>query len=671
MLEMLPDSLIGRRIKDYIVREKIGRGGMAVVYRAYQPSVHRDVALKIIFLGSENQDERFRERFAQEAELIARLEHLHILPIYDYGVEDDMAFIAMRLLLGGSLRELLRDDVLSIDRAGDLFNQIAAGLAYAHRRGIIHRDLKPGNILLDDVGNAFIADFGLAKMVESSLDLTDEDNIIGTPHYMAPEQIRGEPATLRSDIYSLGVLLYEMMTGELPFDSNRRSLISSIYQSLEEDPVPPHQANPNISADVEGVILRAIEKRPEKRYGSVEQMAEELNIALGRSSGLQYIPSSDEPATDITPRSMRLRAVESSATLMIPILAAMATLLIAALVALWIVNRNQEEELVVRDPVIQLRAAAPAREIVPTKEEIERARAILGEDGFVGMINCNMSSEYHATIAREIVDFAKEYGIKVEIYDPNSDAYVQVTLIEQARAEGATALILCPLDNTLLEEPLKSAQEAGIRMAFLQSDTPSYGGVRMYTDNYIMGRVPGEYAGEIVNQELDGQADVIVLGYPDIDDIVLRAQGLEDGLLAIAPNAKILGSYIGGTRELGYESVKRLLDGGTTFEVILSINDAGSYGAIMALEEAGYRGDEVSIVSVDAEILARQYIANRHFMRASVPLGRTEAARAAVDAIVKLLAGATLPENIAINPGPLVTQDTLLEATPTQPPDDS
>src|SRR5688572_22875672 len=207
---MQVENLAGRQIDDFVVQERIGRGGMSVVYSAFQPSVNRQVALKIITVNAEaGEQDEFRRRFAQEAELVASLEHIHILPVYDYGiVNDEIAYIAMRLLRGGSLSSLIKDGSLPVDRVADLFTQVARGVAYAHRKGVIHRDIKPSNILLDDDNNAYVTDFGLAKLVGDTMDITRSGKIVGTPAYMAPEQLRGDVIDHRADIYSLGVVLY-------------------------------------------------------------------------------------------------------------------------------------------------------------------------------------------------------------------------------------------------------------------------------------------------------------------------------------------------------------------------------------------------------------------------------------------------------------------------------
>ena len=289
---MYTDQLVGKQVDAFTVQERIGKGGMASVYRAYQPSVNRSVALKIITLDT-NQGERddFRSRFALEAQMIAALEHIHILPVYDYGiVNNEIAYIAMRLLRGGALSDLLTAGPLEMERAADIFTQVARGLNYAHSHGVIHRDLKPSNILFDESGNAYLTDFGLAKMVENSLHLTKTGNIVGTPAYMSPEQLRGDAIDFRSDIYSMGCILYHMLVGHPPFEASESNMVSVIYQHLEKEPTPPSELNPAISAEVEAVIMRALRKRPEDRYNTVDVMADQLNEALGRKLSTTSYP---------------------------------------------------------------------------------------------------------------------------------------------------------------------------------------------------------------------------------------------------------------------------------------------------------------------------------------------------------------------------------------------
>ena len=197
----------------------------------------------------------------------------------------------MRLLRGGSLADLLRKGPLPTNRAADIFTQVGRGLQYAHSKGVIHRDLKPSNILLDDAGNAYLSDFGLAKVVDTTLNLTKSGNLVGTPAYVAPEQVLGEPADIRSDIYSLGMLLYHMLVGRPPFELNATGIAALLYQHVEEPPPPPHLFNPAVTPDVEAVMLRALEKDPDQRYQSADEMVQASTQALGRRTGKSAVSS--------------------------------------------------------------------------------------------------------------------------------------------------------------------------------------------------------------------------------------------------------------------------------------------------------------------------------------------------------------------------------------------
>jgi len=198
------DSLIGKTVGQFEILDEIGRGGMATVYRARQRSINRIVAIKILPRALMH-DPGFHERFVREVDVVSHLEHPHILPIYDFGETDGMPYIAMRYLAGGSLAQLIHRGLPSVRSLINPIIQVAQALDYAHRQGIIHRDLKPGNILLDDAGNAYLSDFGIAKVLNSSLT---GSAIIGTPAYMSPEQANGLALDARSDIYSLGIVLF-------------------------------------------------------------------------------------------------------------------------------------------------------------------------------------------------------------------------------------------------------------------------------------------------------------------------------------------------------------------------------------------------------------------------------------------------------------------------------
>ncbi len=233
-------ELIGQNLGAYRIIEQLGVGGMATVYKAYQPSMDRYVAVKVLPRHFA-QDPTFLGRFEQEAKVIARLEHARILPVYDYGEQDEITYIVMRYLEGGTLGDRLAAGPITLDQTVRIVAQIAEGLDYAHRRGVIHRDVKPANILLDQGGDVYITDFGISKLVEGTAQFTGS-GIVGTPAYVSPEQGLGQPIDYRSDIYSLGVVLYQMAVGDVPYhaETPMAVVIKHIYE-----PLPlPRQVDP-------------------------------------------------------------------------------------------------------------------------------------------------------------------------------------------------------------------------------------------------------------------------------------------------------------------------------------------------------------------------------------------------------------------------------------------
>jgi serine/threonine protein kinase len=268
------DELIGKMMGQFQVIEEIGRGGMATVYRATQQSMNRNVAIKIL-PRQMLHDPGFYDRFVREVEVISQLEHPHILPIYDYGQSDGIPFIAMRYLGGGSLDQRIRKGLMAFDEIERPLRQVAQALDYAHQQGIIHRDLKPGNIMLDENNNAYLSDFGIARVLGSELT---GSMIIGTPAYMSPEQANGLTIDGRSDIYSLGIVLFELLTGRGPFQAETPMAV--LLKHITE-PVPPISDFRNDVPDViEQVILRATAKDPDERFSSAGDMAEAYSNAL-------------------------------------------------------------------------------------------------------------------------------------------------------------------------------------------------------------------------------------------------------------------------------------------------------------------------------------------------------------------------------------------------------
>lgn len=299
---IMSDQRIGR----YEIKAEQGRGGMATVYLAYDPRFGREVAIKVLpqqFL----HDPLFRERFDREAHTIAALEHAAIVPVYDFGEDASQPYLVMRYMTGGSLAGKLNNGPMSIAESAAIMTRVSAALDEAHKRGIIHRDLKPGNILFDQYGDAFLSDFGIAKLTEATAALTGS-TVIGTPAYMSPEQARGESGVDgRSDIYSLGVILFEMLTGQAPYEADTPMGVA-IKHIL--DPVPRIlSVNPELPTDIEGVIGRAMAKDPNQRFQSAGEMAAILTmVAMGQS-----LP--DEYAVAPNPLTIPLRPGEAKEAL--------------------------------------------------------------------------------------------------------------------------------------------------------------------------------------------------------------------------------------------------------------------------------------------------------------------------------------------------------------------
>jgi len=279
--------MIGTKIGPYEIIQELGRGGMATVYRAYHPGMDRFVAIKIIHRALAT-DKAGVERFRREARLIARLEHPHLLPVYDYAPDHDPPYIVMRYLEGGTLKDVLDEKrLLPLGEVAHLMRQIASAMDYAHRQGVVHRDIKPSNIMVDQDGNAFVADFGIAR-INDGLGMTQTGFTVGTPGYMSPEQGMGlSTIDLRADIYSLGVMVFEMATGRAPYTGETPMAV--LFQHIQ-NPVPSAlQFNPNLPEDIDQIFHKALAKQPEERYSSAGQLSEVL-VAMASNSAANARP---------------------------------------------------------------------------------------------------------------------------------------------------------------------------------------------------------------------------------------------------------------------------------------------------------------------------------------------------------------------------------------------
>jgi serine/threonine protein kinase len=260
------------------VLEELGRGAMGVVYRAHDSALGRTVAIKTIALtGSTKERDTHEKRFLQEARAAGSLSHPAIITIYDVGREGDTAFIAMELLDGRDLRDLIRDVSLVPSKSVAIAAQVAEALAYAHERGIVHRDVKPGNIMVLADGRVKIMDFGIARLHEPTVK-TQTGVLLGSPQYMAPEQIVGQPFDHRADIFSLGLVLYEMLTGTKPFQGEDIPELTFKVANLAA--APPSHIAPDLPPVIDYIIARALKKKPDERYSSATELARDLRDSL-------------------------------------------------------------------------------------------------------------------------------------------------------------------------------------------------------------------------------------------------------------------------------------------------------------------------------------------------------------------------------------------------------
>lgn len=268
----------GEQVGQYKIISELGRGGMATVYKAHHAKLDRHVAIKVMHQNYA-EDSNFTERFKREAQIVARLDHPHIVPVYDFDEYRGMPYLVMKIVQGRSLKQMLFKKPPTLDEIIHIMTAVAEATTYAHNQGILHRDIKPSNIVIDGDNIPYLADFGLARIAAAGESTMSADVLLGTPHYMSPEQARGlKTIDYRSDLYSLGIVLYELIVGQVPFSSPTPL---AVIQDHIHTPLPmPSEINPEIPSSIEQVLKKALAKNPADRYDTANEMIEEFTAAI-------------------------------------------------------------------------------------------------------------------------------------------------------------------------------------------------------------------------------------------------------------------------------------------------------------------------------------------------------------------------------------------------------
>jgi len=296
-----------KQIGRYKITGELGRGAMGLVYRAEDPALGRTVALKTIGLSDDEPErEEYRKRFVMEGKAAGRLTHPHIVTVYDFGEEKDIAYMAMELLNGTELRTRMLEGPIPLVESVDIAGQVADGLGFAHEHGVVHRDIKPGNIMLVGRGQAKIMDFGIARM-RASDHKTSTGVVLGTPKYMSPEQVAGQPVDHRSDIFSLGIVLYEMLTRTPPFSGEDSTQV--MHKIATAEPTAPSRINPEVPSLLDFVLARALKKDPAVRYQDAYEMAADLRSCLAELRGRARATAREDNAGKDQARTLKMESI--------------------------------------------------------------------------------------------------------------------------------------------------------------------------------------------------------------------------------------------------------------------------------------------------------------------------------------------------------------------------
>lgn len=638
------DNLIGREFGGYIVQERIARGVSSYVYRAFDPTLRREAAIKIFRLNALTHTPQYIERFQLETQLVASLKHMHILSVYDYGVEEDVAYLVMPLLRGGTLENLLSTTrILPLDQTTRLITQIARAVEYAAKYDLVHRDLQPNNVLLDKDGNAFMSDFGLAQRLTRQDPVSSRETTLRDPAYVPPEQIRGEPIDIRSNVYSLGMMMYRMSTGRLPFEGRTADYFTRMQQYLTQPLPSPQLLNSDIPATLADVILRALDKDPERRYQTIDDFMNALNAALGNLfEGIDVETLRAGALAQDAQRQAVADATRTNTRRALPIIIGTLIVSVVLLVVLYQFSPVPSYRL-------ESQLTQAAGQILPTAENIRNAQRNIAENGgFVAYIACDTRHPADAARIEVLEARSQSYSIPMRIYDSRNSLSVEISAVQRAVQDGARVIMHCTRDEFSAIDTLRSAREQGIPLvldsdkylnvlngAFIQQDDGAWG--------YTLGIMAGAYIEENLQERIPR---VVILNYSRIAGTPERIEGIEAGLTTFAPNARIIGRYQGHTVERAERAIEQLIRNNTAFDIVLAVNADGAVGAMYALSAANIPASDVAVFTIGGDTFT---VDNLPYLRQAVLTPDTERAQALFDLAVRYLGGGQVPGQVSLS----------------------
>ena len=649
------ERLIGHTLGQYRIVEQIGEGGMATVFKAYQPALDRYVAVKVLPPFYADQP-GFNERFVREARAIARLNHPNILPVYDFGQEQGYSFIVMRYVEDArTLREVMQHR-LDPATAVKLISQVAAALDHAHARQIIHRDVKPSNVLMDGDW-ALLSDFGLARMVESSSQLTGTGVGIGTPAYMSPEQGQALPVDHRTDIYALGIILFEMLTGQIPHHAETPFAI--ILKRLNE-PLPlPRSLNPAIPEAVERVILKALAREPGDRFESAGALVEALRHAVADlpvevtptpaviKSGVTSLKAVNTPAIASPPAPVGEETVMSGAAarpkrrVTLPLMGAVLALLLLAVigsVVLYNYSGGQSSPTLAAvaippstpptpttSPTLIAAAIPPSptptatpmpptptnTPIPPTataaapaaqQPAAEKPAAPAAKKEYKDLTVCypqlGAESDWRTANSASLKETAQKLGVKLIFSDAQQKQENQISAMRACIQQKVDVIALPPVVEDGWDAALTEAKDAGIPVIIVDrsvSADKSLYAAHIGSDMVLEGQRSADEMNKLLP---DGGKIVELSGTTGSGAAVGRAKGFRDKL---NKNIEIIDSQTGNfTTEEGKPVMEAFLKKyAGQIQGAFIHNDNMAIGAVEAMKAAGVKPDDIKVVSID------------------------------------------------------------------------